>query len=79
MEMEMETEMKMFTLHSHSQWCYVVLEVAFPFEFCYRPVFKKKETARELRTAVTEKGALQSSDMYKKAALIKAHYYSSEY
>ena len=43
MEMEMETEMKMFPLHSHSQWCYVVLEVAFPFEFCYRPVYKKKK------------------------------------
>ena len=75
MEMEMEMEMKMLTLHSHSQWS---SKLHSPLNFV-TVLFKKKETARELQTAVIENGALQSSDMHKKAALIKAHYYSLEY
>ena len=74
MEMETEMEMKMLTLHSHSQWS---SKLHSPLNFV--TVLYKKKTVRELQTAVTENGALQSSDMHKKAALIKAHYYSLEY
>ena len=56
METEMEMEMEMLTRHSHSQCCSRrscnPLSILLPF--CI-----KKKTAHKLRTAVSEKGALQ--------------------